>query len=385
MQDQAKTGQAPLKSNQHRNEWLWQAGIALLLAVITFLHYATPTQSPYFHQIYQVLYFIPIVLAAVRYGLPGGLIVGLAATLLYLPHVLLQWGGVKLENLARFLMILLYNIVALVTGYLASREKREHALVEKAATELSRSYQLLKESMNQLAEAETELLHMDRLAVLGEMAAAVAHEIRNPLAAIRGAAEILAGDNVDDDVRHRFTSTILKEVDRLNRVVESYLGVARRRKLTLERTDLAETLRLVAQMVQMHAKRHNVTVRVSAPEKVGVLNIDHGGLRQVLLNLVLNAISVSPAGGIVELGWSREGNKHVITVSDQGPGLTGDQLRDIFKPFYTTRSDGTGLGLPIVKRIVQRAGWKLEIQSQPGKGATFKLILEDESGQSAVG
>ena len=384
MQNASAVSSAFPRTQNRKSEWLWQAGIVLLLVGTTSLHYATPTQMPYFHQVYQVLYFIPIVLAAIRYGLTGGLIVGFAVTLLYLPHIMLQWGGVHLQNLARFLMLLLYNVVAFLTGYLASRQKREHALLQQAAAELSRSYKLLRESMNQLAEAETELLHMDRLAVLGEMAAAVAHEIRNPLAAIRGAAEILSADKVDDDVRRRFTSTILKEVDRLNRVVESYLGVARRRKLSLERTDLAETLRLVTQMVEMHAKRHNVTVRVTAPEKIGVLNIDHGSLRQVLLNLVLNAISVSPPGGTVELGWYREGNHHVITVSDQGPGLTSEQLRQIFKPFYTTRSDGTGLGLPIVKRIIQRAGWKLEIQSEPGKGATFKLILEGEGGQSAV-
>ncbi|HFE52043.1 MAG TPA: hypothetical protein ENK07_01295, partial [Bacteroidetes bacterium] len=108
MQNASAVSSAFPRTQNRKSEWLWQAGIVLLLVGTTSLHYATPTQMPYFHQVYQVLYFIPIVLAAIRYGLTGGLIVGFAVTLLYLPHIMLQWGGVHLQNLARFLMLLLY-------------------------------------------------------------------------------------------------------------------------------------------------------------------------------------------------------------------------------------------------------------------------------------
>ncbi len=360
-----------------RNENLyWKTGIGALLVLITFLHYWTSTDLPHVHQFYQVLYFLPIILAGMRFGLAGGSGTAVIVTALYLPHVFLQWGGASLANLARFLMLFLYNVVGAVTGYLASRERRERERYQRTAEELSAAYAQLKENSERLALAEAELLHMDRLAVLGEMAASVAHEIRNPLGSIRGAAEILGAEKVDDETRRRFSEVILREVGRLNSVVENYLGVARRRAVSSQSVDVRAIVELVSQLVQTQARRRRVRIDTRLPRDSVQLSLDPGSLQQVLLNLALNAITASPPGETAEISLERTGTGCRIEVSDRGPGIPDSLREKIWEPFFTTRENGTGLGLAIVRRIAKKMGWKVEYLENPQGGATFVVSIE---------
>lgn len=370
-------GSSPL----HRQETLVYLTIGSLLVAVTFLHYATSTRLSHLHDLYRVLYFLPIILGAMKFGLRGGVTTSLAVTALYLPHVFLQWGGIALENVARFLMLVLYNVVGTVTGYLATRERQERQRYQQAAEQLAAAYEQLKRSTDRLAEVEAQLMHMDRLAVLGEMAASLAHEVRNPLGAIRGAAEILGGERVNEETRRRFTSLILNEVGRLNNVVERYLGISRQRTASWHTIDLRSAVELVAEVARPHARRKRVSIQTQLPSSPVTQMVDPTALQQLLLNLVLNAISASPEGESVVIRVVAREEGCVIHVVDQGPGIPEELSEKIWAPFFTTRSNGTGLGLSIARRIAKQMGWTLSWVNNPDRGATFTVVIGESHGE----
>jgi two-component system sensor histidine kinase HydH len=137
--------------------------LILLVAVVTALHYGTATSEAHWHEVYKTLYFIPIILAAFWFDLTGAVVTSLGISLVYLPHVIFQWGGSFSYNSSRILMILLYNVVALVTGYLAQAEKRERQLYQEVAKKLDSSYETLKKQSDQLRLIEEKLRQTERL------------------------------------------------------------------------------------------------------------------------------------------------------------------------------------------------------------------------------
>ncbi|APR75453.1 Sensor protein of zinc sigma-54-dependent two-component system [Minicystis rosea] len=235
-----------------------------------------------------------------------------------------------------------------------------------------------------------QMKERDRLAVLGQMAAGLAHEIRNPLGAIKGAAQLLSdppeGASLDPASRE-FLGIILEEVDRLDRVVGSVLDLSRSHDSAVVPTDVNAIVRRTIQILSAEPGSEELKVELALEPTLPRVAIDPEQLRQVLMNLLRNAAQAMKGRGKVVVSTrvrfgrgTRSGpgsdEPHVeVTVADNGPGISQKVLENLFMPFFTTKEKGTGLGLAISQRIVQNAGGRIDVRSYEGKGSTFAVIL----------
>ncbi len=214
---------------------------------------------------------------------------------------------------------------------------------------------------------------IERLAVVGEMAASFAHEVRNPLTGVRSLAQRLAEEDVTEPKRRQYAELMVREISRVDGIVARILGVARRAPgadgdrgpTPLE--PLFEDLRL---LVAGRAERQGVEIRVKPGGLAAAAGRD--ALAQVLLNLLLNALDHSPEGGAVELAAGRAGESVLLTVRDQGPGVPATERDRVFDALYSG-TGGTGLGLAVVRRVTGEHGWSIEVADAPGGGAEFRL------------
>jgi two-component system sensor histidine kinase HydH len=174
----------------------------LCVVGISLLHYLTPLNLPFLHDIYQRLYYLPIILAAFWYGFRGGLACSIFVSIVYAPHLLFQWGGHLTMEMEKYLEIILYNIVGGITGFLSQKERERSAELQETAKGLDESYKKLQAQSERIIAIEEKLRRSEKLSTLGEMAAVLAHEIRNPLGSIRGTAEILKDDYKPGDPKH---------------------------------------------------------------------------------------------------------------------------------------------------------------------------------------
>jgi signal transduction histidine kinase len=347
------------------------ASLLVVVLAVTAAHYLTPTTQHGLHALYRWFYYLPIILGAFWFGLRGG--AGLAAfiTAVYLPHVFIQWGG---GGTVHWLEILLYNIVGWVTGVLAQRLRGERDRFRRTAEDLDRAYGELKESTRQLLETEEQLRHADRLAVLGELSAGLAHEIRTPLASVRGAAEILAG-SADGVERDEFAGILVKEVDRLNRVVSEFLEFSRTGSDAPGHADIGVAVTESLQLLRLQADRSGVQLIEDLPEATTAVTIDEEPLKQLIVNLVMNAVQASPQGGEVRVRVGTDGDTVRLTVEDEGSGIPAADLDRVFEPFVTTRPEGTGLGLSVVRKILDRHGGTVRLGPGEEGGTTATVSL----------
>lgn len=349
--------------------------LALFIIGISLLHYLTPLQLPFLHDIYQRLYYLPIILAALWFGFRGGLACSLAVSIVYAPHILFQWGGHLTMEMEKYLEIVLYNIVGGITGLLAQRERERSIELQKTAEGLEESYKKLQEQSERILAIEEQLRRAEKLSTLGEMAAVLAHEIRNPLGSIRGTAEILRDDFKPGDPKYEFIEIQIKETERLNRVVEDFLRMARPQPGEMKVCSIEDELETIVTLVAKDARKRQVKLSLeSCPERPEVRG-DGEKLRQAFLNIVINALQAAPAGGSVTIASGRTDSGYEIRFSDNGPGIDTETQARIFEPFFTTKPDGTGLGLAITQKIIEGHGGKLEVVSKAGQGTTVIVSL----------
>ena len=216
---------------------------------------------------------------------------------------------------------------------------------------------------------------VERLAAVGELAASVAHEVRNPLTGMRSLAQRIAEEPPDPERWRRYANVIVEETRRVDRIVGSLLSLARRTTLAPwsgETTPIDALFEDLLLLTTVRSARAGVTVRA---EKTGIVaSAPRDALAQALLNLLLNALDHSPRGGVVTLS-AEEGDGVVLRVSDTGPGVPAGERARIFEPFHTASVDGSGLGLSVVRRIARELGWHLEVADAPGGGAEFIIRL----------
>lgn len=212
----------------------------------------------------------------------------------------------------------------------------------------------------------------ERLAVLGELTASLAHEIRNPLTGVRSLAQRLAEEEVDEPRRRRYAAVILEETGRVERLVSNLLGVAKRspRAAAAAPTPLDPLFEDLLLLVGARAER--VGVRLAADGGRLVARAPRETLAQVLLNLLLNAVAASPRGGAVDLSAREAGGTVEVRVRDTGPGIAPEERERIWEPFYSG-TGGTGLGLAVVRRLAREEGWTVDVGEATGGGAEFVL------------
>lgn len=228
-------------------------------------------------------------------------------------------------------------------------------------------------------ELAAQIATGERLALLGELSASVAHEVRNPLTGIRSLAQRLVQDDVDAERRRRYAGVVLDEVGRLDRVVGNLLGIARRdaspngpgaTPLAL----LAPLFDDLALLVSAQAAKKDVALHFDADGASAAASRE--ALAQALLNLLLNAITHAPERGRVELLARRnDDGAIVLVVRDSGPGIPRGERERLFEPFVTSSGGGVGLGLSLVRRIADERGWTLEVDDAPGGGAEFRVVV----------
>ncbi len=327
-------------------------------------HYLTPPEHLLWHNVFQRLYYLPIVYAAIQFGVPGGLAAAAVSAVCYIPHIVLTWRGWQQYSAHQYAEIVLFFLVAAVTGALAERSRRREQ-------ELRRVYQELENSVEQLRRA-------DRLSAIGQLSAALAHEIRNPLAAIEGAAEILARPATPDEMREEFLGIVRKECLRLNRLLGRLLDFARPRPPERRPVEIARILEDVVGLSRHSAEKNGVRLRIELAPGLPVVVADPEQLTQVLLNLAINAIQAMPQGGELLLSASRQNGGIAVQVRDEGEGVPPEHLDKIFDPFFTTKADGTGLGLAVAQQIVTRHGGRIEANRNPERGMTFRIWLPVE-------
>lgn len=344
------------------------------MMVTTLLHYLTPPSSLLWHNLFQRLYYVPIVYAAIYFGWRGGLLVSGCSAICYIPHIALAWHHLPDYAENQYAEVIVFLMVGLVTGVLADRERKRRSELHATTTELARVYRELQDSFEQLKRA-------DRLSAIGELAAILAHEIRNPLASIEGATRIVEQPETSNEVRKEFFGIIRKECRRLSQLLTNLLEFARPRTPQLREADLERVIDSVLMLLTHPAQRSGVTVRKSVLAPVPRLQCDPEQVKQVILNLALNAIQAISGGGEVEVILRSTTSDVVISVKDSGPGIDPQNLDKVFDPFFTTKETGTGLGLSVAHRIVTQHEGVIAVENNPTGGITFSVILPLRPGQ----
>jgi signal transduction histidine kinase len=281
--------------------------------------------------------------------------------------------GMRLDNVRRVEERMLRRLVATVAA--------SAVLVALALglAGLRRRYGVLSEKH---ARAEEALRRRDRLAAMGELASTVAHEVRNPLNAVGMTAqrlkrEFLGATPADAAGRtelEELLSVMSSETQRIDRIVQQFLEYARPPRLAPEDVDLDALVRDAGERARPLAGARGVAVEVETAGS-GTARVDPAQLRQALDNLVRNAVEATPEGGLVSLVARREDGGHVVEVRDTGRGIEPDQLPRIFDLYFTTKADGTGVGLAVTQQIVTAHGGTIEVDSRPGEGTTMTVRL----------
>jgi len=226
-----------------------------------------------------------------------------------------------------------------------------------------------------LARAEMAIMRADALATLGRMAAHMAHEIRNPLGIIRGAVQRLQSSPSMGQKDQELLGFLPEEVDRLDQIVTRYLRFARVEPLRTTMTDPAALVDETLSMARRELAEGSITVNLSAGGEIPSIPLDAQRIKQALLNLLLNAAQAMPEGGRIDVRVAAEKRWVRIAVSDTGRGISGGDMKMIFEPFFTTKERGSGLGLALVAKVAEEHGGRVEVRSEPDRGATFVLTL----------
>ncbi len=232
----------------------------------------------------------------------------------------------------------------------------------------------LNESIKKIEETNIEKAQLEKLSALGEMSMTVAHEIKNPLNAILGAVSYLQ-NNFKGAVLKEFLYIIEIESQRLNNIVTSFLKFSKPPPIEFEINDLNKIVRDTVELVRQDATENNIEVTVSLSNELPKFSFDGMQLKQVILNLIVNSLDATKQGDTIKISTKVKNSDAIIEVKDTGIGMSEEIISDIFKPFFTTKTRGSGLGLACVERIIRAHNGNITVHSNPGKGTEFKIIL----------
>ncbi|HEU0122902.1 MAG TPA: ATP-binding protein [Bryobacteraceae bacterium] len=345
------------------------AAVGLKLALSYLLiGYTGALNSSYF-----VVLMLPVVGAATVLGGWATIVVTTLAVASYLSFVLLlDWADVSryiFDWKELLLRVVFLPMVGLLTFQLAKANRIEAQKSQETARELARANE-------ELVKAEAAVRRSERLAALGQLTAGLAHELRNPLGTIRASAEMLKKVSTDEaGIGREMTGYITSEVDRANSLVTRFLEFARPLPLKPAVTDVHEVIDRAVQQYERSPDRPEVSVYKNYDPAVRPVSLDGEWMERVFYNLLRNAAEASPPGGSITVK-TRPVEGHIeIAVIDRGTGITPEHRESIFNPFFTTKPSGVGLGLAIVSKIMDEHGGSILVDSEPGKGSVFRVLL----------
>ncbi len=237
--------------------------------------------------------------------------------------------------------------------------------------ELTRSFNRM---VRNLASMQDELVRSEKFISLGRLSAGVAHEIRNPLNAMKGAMVHLRRRRPQDPLIREYTGLVMEEIERLSRFVTEFLFFAKQAPPRREPADLNRLVLATQRLFSGQAQERGVGLRNQLDDSLPLVPLDSDQMEQVLINLVINAMDAMERGGTITFTTARRGDRVLLTISDQGQGIAPEHLGSVFDPFFTTKETGTGLGLPLCLGIVESHGGTIRLESRPGRGT--KVIIE---------
>ncbi len=318
--------------------------IAVSIVLISYLHYSTNPQIRDLHNAYAELYYLPLLISALIFGFRGAVITYLIIAIIYVPHVVMNWSNAAIFLATQLMHGLFSGIFALLAGYLVDREKRNRELSEK-----------------------------DRyLAGLGQASAAIVHDLRNPLISISGFARRLnqgKGDVVTT------SEAIIKSAEDMEHIVHDVLDFSKPHHMDFKDADVSDVIGEVYDYCKMKADEKGVIISLHLHDEAGTISIDRSHMSRALINLVNNAIEASQKADVVDIRTEVAGDRLVIRIKDNGAGMDKETLENIFIPFHTKKSSGTGLGMPIAKKIIEGHKGEINIKSQQEMGTEVMIKL----------
>jgi two-component system, NtrC family, sensor histidine kinase HydH len=321
---------------------------------------------------YWPVLLLPVVSAATAFGLAGTLAytaLASMAILSFLLHPDAEFSPYLRRAIAFLVMV--GNLVNALAQDLRLQSERHRRTAEQLA-----------EANERIQQVEQAARRSDRLAALGQLSAGLAHELRNPLGTIKASAELLQRNvSAENEVAREMAGFIGSEVDRTNSLVTRFLQFARPLKLSRDKADLSQTLDRAIAQVEREAK--GATIYKNYEPEIAPFPFDAELMERVFYNLILNAVQASPPGGAVSVKTRAGADCVEISVIDRGVGIEPGQRDSIFNPFFTTKPEGVGLGLAIVAKIVDEHGGKITVESEPGKGSVFHVVLPNSMSASA--
>lgn len=320
------------------------AVIVLISLAISFLHYWETSATPELHSIYLELYYIPVLMAAFAFGLRGSIPEFFFIVLLYVPYVVIFGAETVLSMADKMAHIFLFGVFAFLFGFLVDRERKSRTEYEKARY----------------------------LAGLGQAAAAIVHELKNPLITIAGFARRIREGKGDAAEEAR---TIEESAESMRKIVADVLDFSKPARLSPVRQDIRNAVRRACDTCMAKAEKTGVKLLLNLPAEPLDVPVDEPSLERAIVNFVDNSIDASKAGQAVTISASLEQDAAIIRINDDGAGMDKETLENIFIPFYSRKTAGTGLGMAIAKKIIDEHGGAIKIKSRPGEGTEITITL----------
>lgn len=322
---------------------------------------------------YYLIFLVPLVSAATRFGWPGVFVVWALAAGLYLSFLLfVDWRLYSLTqtNVRELgLRVVLLALIAFLTHQLVDENRRQALRFQATAEQLAAANRSLQ-------EAEAAVRRAERLAALGQLTAGLAHELRNPLGTMKASADLLLHQlPASEEVPREIAGFITSEVDRLNALISRFLELSKPVEPRLDPADLAGLLDRSVAEFERHQPPFEVTIYKNYAPDMRPVPVDAVLLDRAVQNLLVNAAQASPPGSAITLKTRHDGNSVEISVIDRGSGIAPEHRENIFNPFFTTKSGGVGLGLALVAKIVGEHGGTIAVESTPGEGSVFRIVL----------
>jgi signal transduction histidine kinase len=328
-------------------ERLYKIGIIAPAVLVAFMHYSSVPEIPALHNIYKELFYVPVFLGALGFGTRGAFFSYLLVLLLYLPYIFLSWTGDFISEADRFLHISLLGLLGLSAGLLVDRDKRSRERLEKERY----------------------------LSGIGRVATSIAHDLKNPIVTVTGFARRIHQGKGDEQ---RAAQTIMESAENMERIVNDVLDFGKPARLDLKEEDLREVIREACESCREKAEKSYVKVLLDLPSPPVRVTVDNFRLQRALVNIMSNAIEACGEGQDVSVSAVAGESHATIQIEDCGSGMDEETLANIFTPFYTRKSSGTGLGMAIAKKVVDAHGGDIRPDGRPGGGTRVTIAIPYE-------
>ncbi len=326
--------------------------IGALISVLTVVNYGVHLSSGFhwfgqFDLLFQILYFFPVMLASLWFALEGGLWVWAITSVTLIPHQIIHWEGSPIADLNRLLLIVAYLVMAFVLGNAVLTQRREHELAKKSET----------------------------LAEIGKSISSIAHEMKTPLIAICGFTRMVRKNIPEGSPEAEKLDIVMTEALRMESLLKGVLDFARPLEVKREWSRIEQIIKECLAVTGYIAEQHGIVLETRIEPDLPPVLLDGMRIKEILINLITNAIQASPAGRNVTIGCLRELEQITLEIADSGCGIPHERRKEIFSPFFSTKKEGVGLGLPIVKKIVDAHEGSLTILDNPGGGIIFRVQI----------